>query len=166
MHNATSKDELSHFTETSRPYNTTDYSDIGEKMTKIQLTLLILTIAMLMQQAASSCLYDRSQGVCCDQGKDTKMFGIVQRFTCLYFFPIWLKMWLIVRVPQFWHVLNQNMDIKIEDLSSGRICTTGSYCRSKYLLSCQCVPSPASRPQPFFFFRRSCELRCGGLCTP
>ena len=69
MHNATSKDELSHFTETSRPYNTTDYSDIGEKMTKIQLTLLILTIAMLMQQAASSCLYDRSQGVCCDQGR-------------------------------------------------------------------------------------------------
>ena len=69
MHNATSKDELSHFTETSRHYNTTDYSDIGEKMTKIQLTLLILTIAMLMQQAASSCLYDRSQGVCCDQGR-------------------------------------------------------------------------------------------------
>ena len=69
MHNATSHAELSHFTQTSRPHNTTDYSDIRENMTKIQLTLLILTIAMMMQQAASSCLYDRSQGVCCDQGR-------------------------------------------------------------------------------------------------
>ena len=69
MHNATSHAELSHFTQTSRPHNTIDYSDIRENMTKIQLTLLILTIAMMMQQAASSCLYDRSQGVCCDQGR-------------------------------------------------------------------------------------------------
>ena len=69
MHNATSHAELSHFTQTPRPHNTIDYSDIRENMTKIQLTLLILTIAMMMQQAASSCLYDRSQGVCCDQGR-------------------------------------------------------------------------------------------------
>ena len=59
-------------------------------MTKIQLTLLILTIAMMMQQAASSCLYDRSQGVCCDQGRYKNVWnctGLLQdllAFICFF----------------------------------------------------------------------------------
>ena len=83
---------------------------------------------------------------------DTKMFGIVQWFTCLYlFFPIWLKMWLIVRVPQFWHVLNQNMDIKIEDLSWLCDPQAGSAPRARTAAASTCCPAsacPAPPPAP------------------